>query len=212
MSSIAGHGYKTRLLNPLDEFWDRRLGVRTFGYRPGSGQEGMPNWQLHYTPTPYVDIFRSLQSAALTSDDSFTDLGAGMGRAVFAAGWLGVKRATGVEILPDLHELAIQNAQCCRLVNCDIRFVCDNALNVTLADTSVLYIFHSFGDDVLRAVLRNLENRRETSRRLRIIYMNPVFNSVLKEFHWLEQIDEVAPSRNWLSTANHYNSAIWQSV
>ena len=50
-----GRGYKNRLLHPYDEFWDRRLGVRTFGYHPATGGAGDDDWRVHYQPTPYKE-------------------------------------------------------------------------------------------------------------------------------------------------------------
>src|SRR5947209_14416336 len=75
---LRGHGIKTRLLNPYDAFWDWKLGVHTFGYHPASGKQGDSDWQLHYTPTPYADIFRLLRMVELGPDDVFVDLGGGL--------------------------------------------------------------------------------------------------------------------------------------
>ena len=84
LNRFRGRGYKTRLLNPHDEFWDRRLGVRTFGFHPGTGNAGDPDWQVHYAPTPYSEIFRLLNLVDLSNEDVFVDLGSGMGRTTFA--------------------------------------------------------------------------------------------------------------------------------
>ena len=39
LNILKGSGWKTRLLNPVDEFWDRRLGISTFGYTPAIGDK-----------------------------------------------------------------------------------------------------------------------------------------------------------------------------
>src|SRR4051812_12438293 len=139
---MIGRGYKTRLLNPYDEFWDRRLGVHTFGYRPATGSGDAPDWRLHYTPAPYRSILYSLRQAGLGPNDVFTDLGSGMGRVVFTASWLGAKQANGIEVLPDLCEVAEQNRKNSRLSGRTIAFACANARDVDLSLTTVLFIFH----------------------------------------------------------------------
>ena len=204
---MIGKGYQTRLLNPHDEFWDRRLGVHTFGYRPETGSGDKPNWQLHYTPAPYSSIFYSLQHAGLGRDDVFTDLGSGMGRVVFAASWMGAKQANGVEILSDLSETAEQNRRSSRLSDRPIKFTCANARDVDLSSTTVLFIFHSFGADTLVAVLHNFEKQRGSNAR--IVYMNPVFNEVVKSQTWLKRGEIIKPPKRLISTTTNWEVAIW---
>jgi SAM-dependent methyltransferase len=213
LGRFRGKSYKVRLLNPRDEFWDRRLGVRTFGFHPAMGGPGDDDWRVHYTPTPYSDIFRLLRMVDLRSDDVFVDLGAGLGRAVFAASWLGARRAVGVEVVQDLCDKATQNHQQSRLASRDIKFICTNAQNYQNADTTVLFMFHPFGEATLRHVLRNIESvRMEGSHRtLRIIYVNPIYDAVLQQMRWLKCIGRVPAVQSWLSTTNHYDSTLWQS-
>ena len=109
LEKLKGAGFKTRLLNPRDEFWDRRLGVRTLGFLPAVGAPGSATWQGHYVPTPYNKLIASLRHVAIGSEDVFVDLGSGLGRTVFAASWLGARRAVGVEIDTSLTEAARAN-------------------------------------------------------------------------------------------------------
>jgi hypothetical protein len=211
-TTLIGRGYKTRFLNPHDEFWDRRLGVHTFGFRPASGSQDAPDWRLHYVPSSYSDIFFLLKYVGLTGEDVFTDLGSGMGRVVFAASWAGAKRSVGADILPDLCEIAEANRRKSRLANRDISFLCENAKDVDLTGSTVIFIYHSFGGDTLRTVLQNAKRVRDLSRPLRIIYMNPVFNEVLKETPWLNQRALVRAPKRLLTTTSSYDAAIWEAA
>src|SRR5690349_11676587 len=114
-----GLGYKARLFNLGDAVWDRRLAVRTFGFHPAAGMEGDQDCRFHYEPTPYSDIFRLLKRVRLRKDDVFTDIGSGMGRAVFAASWMGARRSVGIEVVSDLCAKAIQNHRNSRLAGRD---------------------------------------------------------------------------------------------
>jgi predicted RNA methylase len=65
------------------------------------GDPGDNDSRVHYTPTPYGNLFRLLRMVNLRSDDVFVDLGAGMGRAVFAASWLDARRVVSIEVVKE---------------------------------------------------------------------------------------------------------------
>ena len=214
LERLRGHGIKSRLLNPYDAIWDARLGVRTFGYHAASGTQGESDWRLHYTPTSYSDIFRLLRIVDLAKDDVFVDLGSGLGRAVFAASRLGAGRSIGIEIVPDLCERAEDNRRRSRFAARNIKFICTHALNYQHCDTTVLFMFHPFGEDTMQQVLCDIKAARtgRTAPRLRIIYMNPVFDRVFEQSGWLERIARVPPRSRWLASANSYVVSLWRSV
>lgn len=212
--SLRGKGIKTRFLNPHDSYWDIRLGVRTFGFHPASGQPGDTEWRLHYTPTPYSDIFRLLRLVKLDDADVFVDLGSGLGRAVFAASFLGARKAIGVEVVPSLHEQSVGNLQRSRISNQNIEFICANALDYKHQDSSVVFMFHPFGEETMRSVLDDLATAagRSAGVELRIIYMNPVFDYVLEQSGWLEKMAVVPPVRRWFSNTRSYSISLWRSI
>jgi hypothetical protein len=205
--TLSGRGYKSRLVSLGDEYWDRRLGVETFGYHPGSQTAGSDDLRVHYTPAPYSDIFSFLRLVNLSDTDVFADFGGGLGRAVFAASWLGAKRCIGVEIVPALCRNASRNA------DREVEFVCDSADSFWPTEATVLFMFHPFGEKTLRRVLQNIERDRGASprRELRIIYMNPVYDHVLEQANWLEQISRTRGPRRWLSSAGKYEASIWRT-
>lgn len=215
---FRGQGIKTRFRNPYDAFWDWKLGVETFGYHPASGVEGDSDWRLHYTPTPYSDIFRLLKMVGLSKDDVFVDLGAGLGRAVFAASWLGAGRAIGIEVVQNLCDRALENTRHSVLSHDRVDFICTHALNYRHGDTTVLFMFHPFGEETMRQVIHDIGVARigiegaDRKRQLRIIYMNPVFDRVLEQSGWLERYGRLPPKARWFSTANSYFISLWRSV
>jgi hypothetical protein len=208
-----GLGYKDRLLNLRDEYWDRRLRVRTFGYHPATGKPDDSDWRVHYTPTPYNDIFRLLRMVDLRSDDVFVDLGAGMGRTVFAASWLGAARAIGIEVVQSLYEKANENYHRSRLAHRNIEFICMRAQEYGNRDITVCFMFHPFGEATLTQVVRNMELARVGGQcpKLRIIYVNPVYDRVLEQVTWLKRIGRPPPVRVCLSSAAQYEASLWQS-
>jgi SAM-dependent methyltransferase len=213
LSTFKGKGYKTQLLNPSDMFWEWRLGVQTFGFHPGVGGPGDPDWQVHYATTAYREIFRLLRRVGLGPNDVFLDLGSGMGRATFAASWLGAKRAVGVDIVPELWNQSTRNLRASVLRQRNIQFLCMNAADYTDSDVSVIFMCHPFGEGTLRQVLANIAPQRAPqSQRLRIIYRNPVCESVLRATPWLKYVESVPDESPWMSTLSRYHSSIWEST
>lgn len=199
----------------MDELWDRRLGVSTFGHHPATGSPGDREWYIHYIPSPYRDIFDVLKTAKLTSDDVFTDLGCGLGRVVFAASWAGARRAAGVELVSWLADGAAENRRRCKLDGRDIEFFERNAVDHSLVDTTLLYMFHPFGGQILAEVLEKARADRKAAgatRPLRIAYVNPVCDEVLAGSGWMRRTLEVPARPQRFSSADHYTASLWEST
>lgn len=206
-----GFGLKTRILNPVDEYWDRRLGVSTFGYFPPQGQPNDDGFRVHYTPMPYSVCFSMLRKVGVDADDVLVDLGCGLGRAVFAASWLGARRAIGVDIVPELIKRAKENAERSRPVGRDIDFHCLSAEQFPLADATVLVMFHPFGAGTMRSVIRAAEEElAKRPRAFRVAYYNPVYASVLDESKLLRRIDHW-PARPRTFLSKGYAVTFWAS-
>lgn len=215
LSGLRNRNLSARLLQPADELWDRRLGISTFGHHPGSGGPGEREWYMHYIPSPYRDIFDVLEIAGLRSDDVFTDLGCGLGRVVFAASHRGARRAEGVELIPALARQAQDNRARTRLEGKDIAFIQGNVIDHDISATTLCYMFHSFGHQIVAEVLDKARHDRRTAgarRPLRIAYVNPVCDEVIRNSGWFRRVGQLPPRTQWLSSADHYRTTIWQST
>lgn len=215
LNAFQGRNLRARLTQPMDELWDRRLRVSTFGYHPATGSPGDREWYIHYIPSPYRDIFDVLKTAKLSRDDVFTDLGCGLGRVVFAASCAGARRATGVELVSWLADGAKENQRRCNLKGRDIEFFERNAVDHSIADTTLLYMFHPFGEQILAEVLEKARADRKgagAQRPLRIAYVNPVYEQVLAQSGWMRRTLEVAAKPQSFSSADHYNTSFWEST
>lgn len=209
LKSLKGSGIKTRMLNPVDEFWDRRLGVRTFGFRPAVGGPEQGNWRAHYVPTPYRRVLRTLRHVNVGPDDVFVDLGCGLGRTVFTASWLGVRKAVGVEIDPELVASAQASHRNSRLARQSVEFLCTPAEAYSPEDMTVLFMFHPFGESTMRDVVRALEASLTTRpRHLRVVYENPIHFAVLDESSSLKRTGSWTGRR----FGSPYAVNFWESV
>lgn len=209
LDAIKGAGLKTRLLHPIDEFWDRRFGVHTVGFLPEVGNPNEPEFRAAYVPAQYRRIIAALRHVNIGPDDVVVDLGCGLGRAVFAASWLGAKRAVGVEIDPPLVAKAQDSLRHSRLRHRDIQFVCAPAQTYSLADATLIFMFNPFGAGIMQGVLQQLEAALEKKpRKLRIVYENPLQGQVLDASRHLKRAGEWPAGK----AGSPHPLAFWETV
>lgn len=214
MRGVSGHHLKARLTQPACEWWDRRLLVRTFGHHPGSSGPDDRESYMHYIPSSYRDVFAVLHHAGVAVDDVVTDVGSGLGRVAFAAAWAGAGRVEGVELVPWLVDRAEANRRRSRLSARDIRFALIDARRHDYGATSLLYMFHPFGNAIVAELLEKVRHDRRAvrdRRSLRIAYVNPVAEEVLLASGWLERTDTLAALPQRWSSADHYPTSFWRS-
>lgn len=206
LGKLKGTEFKTRLLNPHEEYWDRKLGVRTFGYYPG-GDRNDPAHSNYYMPTSYLDLLKIFRRTELRDDDVFVDLGSGMGRAVFLASYLGVRKSIGLELVSRLHERAEANRRCGNWPN--VEFHLGDARETIFPDVTLLWMFNPFGPAIMEEMLIKLKEKR--TRTLRIIYLNPFHDDVIERAGWLAKVDTIPKSKNLFGIRERFDASIWQS-
>ena len=133
-----------------------------------------------------------LRTALVTLPDCqnahFVDLGCGLGRSLFVAAPYGFMSLTGVEISKRLAQRAGANARAYvarRRKHAPVRILHGDASAFEFpAGDLVIFICHSFGEDVLLRVLDNVR-RIKDRRNILIVYENPVYGRVLDQADWL---------------------------
>ena len=174
--------------------FDAALSVETYGYlpgwllggdEPGQGNNGYAGCQPSCLRAALDAIG---DPAALT----FVDLGCGKGRARSDASERPFARRVGVETSADLVRKARANAA--KVLR---KFPSRPPMEIIQGDATavalppgdlVVFVYHSFGQDVFRAVAARLAAL--TDRQVFLIYMNPVHGAV---------IDGVAGFRRWFA-------------
>ena len=202
LGRLRGTELKTRLLNPHEEYWDRKLGVRTFGYHPG-GDLNDPARSNYYMPTSYADLLKVFRRARLGSNDVFVDLGSGMGRAVFLASYLGVKEVDRTGVGAEPARFAEANRR--RGDWSNVEFHLGDARKTIFPEVTLLWMFNPFGPAIMEEMLAKLREKR--TGRLRIIYLNPLHDDELERAGWLTKVETIPKSNNYLGTRERFDTS-----
>lgn len=120
---------------------------------------------------------------------AFVDLGSGKGRALLLAAEFPFRRIQGVELLPELHSIAVQNARQFRAgaERQRIELRCGDARGFAYPSGPLLvFLFDPFPGHVLETVIANLGKAvRHEPRPLLLVYLNPISEHVLSNSGWL---------------------------
>lgn len=183
--------------------FERRMGVKTSEYLD-RGDLGYDDERLqHYEPSSWRTLQKVLPKRSVTGEDVFIDLGSGMGRIVLRAAEYPFRRVIGVEMSPELHEVAVKNVEACRdRLRCDdVELVCSDVLTYDFPDdVTVVFIYNSFQgeifDEAMRAVFASADRN---PRRIRILYRNPTQHERLMATGRVRIVDEQKHSvwRGW---------------
>jgi predicted RNA methylase len=132
------------------------------------------------------ELWRATALVAPPDDYSFVDIGAGMGRGLLIASQMPFREVIGVELHPDLAEIAQKNIdrwQATGRARCPMRVVCQDVTEFEFpANPCVGYMFNPFGATVIKTLMRHLERQFAQRRgQLDLIYANDEQQDVLTE-------------------------------
>ncbi len=183
----------------VDWRFDRQFSVDT------SGTFSIPNAPAGangYAGTPPYR-FRSMVSdlAFNTNETTFIDFGCGKGRVLLMASQFGFKRVIGIEVSPELSHIAKKNVDSYNKKcgsSCTIQVLQDNAANFRIPHgKTVLYFYNPFTEDVMRAVLDNIQVALNGGlSEITIIYYNPLCSRVFDEANFLNASEKDASTRS----------------
>lgn len=126
---------------------DRRHGIET-SREVNLGDLGIDDTgRVRYEPSGWMALQRILRDTDVSPDDVFVDLGSGKGRVVLQAARFPFRRVIGVEIAPELTEIAHANIAASRDgLRCqEIELVTADVLEYRLPpDVTVAYLYNPF--------------------------------------------------------------------
>jgi SAM-dependent methyltransferase len=186
----------TRLLNdtimrPLVKLhnmtWERRLGIHSRGIVFTRKQMDYK----HYATSPYSFIMRILHSLNMEHSDVFVDIGCGKGRVLCCASQFEIKKVIGVEVDDDLYKIARQNVRIARGTKCSVQIIHASAIDFDFRIGTIYYLFDTYGETSLSITLAKMKKSlQKHPRPIRIVYVNPVHETVLSKTDWLQMYDK----------------------
>lgn len=121
---------------------------------------------LTYGEILFESITKCLSFYPLCNEDIFLDIGSGLGKVVLqVALQTSVRAAYGIEIIPELHQYALQAQR--KLKHDNIHFICADFLAIPWPETTTLLI----GSPCFSLpTLEQLAFRIETSKSIRLVF------------------------------------------
>jgi SAM-dependent methyltransferase len=176
---------------------DRELGIETAGNVPAgavSAESGVAAQNNTYQPVLRED-FEEIMSCLPTDTSSFCfiDVGSGKGRALVLAARRNFAQVIGIELSHNLHRIAeknltrIEGSLCTsvRILNLDAREFLFPSV------PSVIFLFNPFGEDIMRAVISNIERtHRNSDVPVFLLYLWPFQEEVINERGMWQEIDQ----------------------
>jgi SAM-dependent methyltransferase len=196
-----------------DRSFDARYGTDTGGSVGtsdlGIADDAVREQAILYLPSPERVTQWMLNTLRLDYRTySFVDLGCGKGRVLLVASTYPFQRVIGVEISQDLGRIALENVArfpaSARKADVDVQTI--DASTMRFPSTNLLiHMYHPFGPELTRVVLRRLEESvREQPRQVTIAYL--LYDSAI------DAVDDVFAAFPWLkrqryerSVLGHYN-------
>ena len=181
----------------IDFDWEHRVNTTAATVTWRSRLMGMLN--SAYQPIP-PEQFREMMAALadhLEGDRTFRgftfiDIGSGKGRALLLASQFGFRRIIGVELLPELHNVARENVLHCqqRSGNPRIELICGDGATFCLpAEPSVIFLFNPLPEAAFRVFMENTERSLlQYPRPTFVVYANPVFAQTVSAIPSLQKL------------------------
>ena len=137
-------------------------------------------------PTLFREMVRSLNIDF--RQFTYVDIGSGKGRTLLMAAEMGFRRAVGVELLPELHQVALENIAASGYGN--VESECVDGRDYQFPDEPlVVYLFNPLPAAALAQCIENLrKSLAERPRPVKIIYHNPISEDVLSTASFLKKI------------------------
>jgi hypothetical protein len=174
LRKIRGYAVE-QVVGPL--LYERRLGIKTSD-RVELEEIGLAHPErTWYQPAGWRTLHRVFPPGSISQDDVFLDIGSGMGRMVIqAAASFPFGKVIGVELAPDLHEIAVRNLDRVRKrLKCqDVELVNVDFFEYDVPDDiSVAFCNNPLRGELFRRMLERLvESLDRAPRRLRFVYLN----------------------------------------
>lgn len=168
-----------------DRAQDVKRGIDTSA--PGGSLQSVFTDDTGYEPLPYRSIRRVHGRLAVSANDVLFDVGCGKGRIFCYFAQTPIRRCVGIERVPLYVAAARDNARRLRR-SAPIEVRQENAAETDYTEATIILIFNPFGPGTMARVREQVYRSVEAApRRVRIVYVNALFDQVWAEAGWLRR-------------------------
>jgi SAM-dependent methyltransferase len=145
----------------------------------------------YYADSGGLEFEKIMAHFTITATDAIIDYGCGKGGILITLAKYPFVKITGVEISPELVEIAKNNIEKLNLKNIEIT-CCDASEFKQLDDFNYVYFFDPFPAVVMLDVIKNIEESiRKVPRRVTIIYLNPFCHDLIETKSAFKKVREL---------------------
>ncbi|WP_316523109.1 RsmD family RNA methyltransferase [Neglectibacter sp. CSJ-5] len=173
---IVEYLFRNKYIDFLVDYWnDYRYNVKTCGAVHFRSSRVI---NFDYEPSSYSDLHKIFAEISFTKDSHLIDYGCGKGRVLIMAALYGCSRITGIELRPDLCQIAktnVSNVWARNNTNVTIQILEQDAIQYKI-DPSINYFFfyNPFHMKVFIYVLKNIQQSVLLSpRNVQLIFFKP---------------------------------------
>lgn len=147
---------------------------------------------VHYEASTYLVIRRFLPALVPGPTDVVFDIGCGMGRVLCVFARMDVQECVGIEVSPELAEIACRNVGNLRGRRAPVRVEVSDAATADYSNGTIYWLFNPFGVATMNAVLNRIEETLVSDPRpVRIAYLNPLYEGAFAARPRLQRVGHV---------------------
>jgi SAM-dependent methyltransferase len=205
--AVGRHLWRKLRRTPVDDF-DRRHGTDTSGELAlweTTISSVSARFGVRYQASSEGDLVQVVNSLGIDARKfTFVDLGCGKGRTLLIAARLGFRHVIGVEIAPELADIAGANLAKLDVLNALVIHG-DAAEYAFPSGGLVVYLYNPFGAPVMSQVVRELEHRIEhgDSNEVYVVYKGPTCGPLLDQSRFLRRVS---------GAYDRENIAVWKGT
>ena len=146
----------------------------------------------YYADSGGLAFDKILANFEITPNDAIVDFGCGKGGILISLSKYPFSKITGVEISPELVEIAKNNIKKLRIKNVEVE-CCDASQFKKLNEYNYFYFFDPFPCVVMNEVMINIENSIiDNPRKIIIIYLNPFCHELIESRRIFTKTSEIS--------------------
>lgn len=134
----------------------------------------------YYVDSSGLDFDKIMANFDINNEDAIVDYGCGKGGALISLSKYPFSKITGVEISPEIVEIAKNNLEKLKIKGIDI--VCGDAEHFKDIDSyNYFYFFNPFPRKVMDGVISNIKKSIQSRpRKITIIYLHPFYHEAIE--------------------------------